>query len=133
MGEPGSWACLRLGEQADDVLVGGRHPGARHGTTSSTRGKARSTFSWSASRCAGADCAVVPFGGGTSVVGGVTALRGAHRAVIALSLRRLDRCVHVDPVSLIATLQAGMTGPQAEEALEDQGEVLWPVSGRKKR
>jgi alkyldihydroxyacetonephosphate synthase len=47
--------------------------------------------------CAGGDCAVVPFGGGTSVVGGVTALRGGHRAVIAISLRRLNRCVRVDP------------------------------------
>jgi alkyldihydroxyacetonephosphate synthase len=34
--------------------------------------------------CVRADCAVVPFGGGTSVVGGVTAARGAHRAVVCV-------------------------------------------------
>jgi alkyldihydroxyacetonephosphate synthase len=74
--------------------------------------------------CARGRCAVVPFGGGTSVVGGVTALRGSLRAVIAISLRRLDRCLHVDGASLTATLQAGMTGPQAEGALAQHGLTL---------
>lgn len=74
--------------------------------------------------CARAGCAVVPFGGGTSVVGGVTPLRGEHRAVLALSTRRLDRVLAVDPVSLVATLQAGMTGPQAESALAEHGLTL---------
>jgi alkyldihydroxyacetonephosphate synthase len=74
--------------------------------------------------CAGADCAVVPFGGGTSVVGGVTALRGAHRSVIALSTRRLTSCLAVEPLSLVATLQAGMTGPEAELALAKSGLTL---------
>jgi alkyldihydroxyacetonephosphate synthase len=67
--------------------------------------------------CARGRCAVVPFGGGTSVVGGVAALRGSLRAVIALSLRRLDSCLRVDVASMTATLQAGMTGPQVEAAL----------------
>ncbi|MCW3003569.1 MAG: FAD-binding oxidoreductase, partial [Conexibacter sp.] len=49
--------------------------------------------------------AVVPFGGGTSVVGGVAPGRGAHAAVIALDLRRLDALVAVDDVSWTATLQ----------------------------
>src|SRR3954469_19488377 len=40
--------------------------------------------------------AVVPFGGGTSVVGGVEPVRGTFSAVIALDLRRLDRLVAVD-------------------------------------
>jgi alkyldihydroxyacetonephosphate synthase len=71
--------------------------------------------------CARAGCAVVPFGGGTSVVGGVTALRGSLRAVIAMSLRRFDRCLGVDIASLTATLQAGVTGPQAEAALAQHG------------
>ena len=67
--------------------------------------------------CAEHDVAVVPFGGGTSVVGGVAALRGAHHAVIALDLRRLDAVVDVDARSRLATLQAGLTGPAAEAAL----------------
>jgi alkyldihydroxyacetonephosphate synthase len=74
--------------------------------------------------CASTSCAVVPFGGGTSVVGGVSALRGSHRAVIALDLRRLNRGLDVDPVSLTATLQAGMTGPQAEAFLASRGLTL---------
>ncbi|GAC1572847.1 MAG: FAD-binding oxidoreductase [Candidatus Dormibacteria bacterium] len=74
--------------------------------------------------CARAGCAVVPFGGGTSVVGGVTALRGAHRAVIAMSLRRLNRCLRVDAVSLVATLQAGMSGAEVEDALAENGLTL---------
>jgi alkyldihydroxyacetonephosphate synthase len=74
--------------------------------------------------CAHAGCAVVPFGGGTSVVGGVTPLRGQHRTVLALSTRRLDRLLAVDPVSLVATLQAGMTGPRVESALAEHGLTL---------
>lgn len=74
--------------------------------------------------CADAGCAVVPFGGGTSVVGGVAPLRGRHRAVVALSLRRLNRWLAVHPVSLVATLQAGMTGPEAEAALAEHGLTL---------
>lgn len=74
--------------------------------------------------CARAGCAVVPFGGGTSVVGGVTALRGPHHAVVTMNLRRLNRCLHVDSVSLVATLQAGMTGPEAEAALAGHGLTL---------
>jgi alkyldihydroxyacetonephosphate synthase len=74
--------------------------------------------------CAHASCAVVPFGGGTSVVGGVSPLRGGHRAVIALDTRRLDRGIAVDPVSMTATLQAGMTGPEAESFLAAHGLTL---------
>ncbi|HSP65391.1 MAG TPA: FAD-binding oxidoreductase, partial [Candidatus Deferrimicrobium sp.] len=74
--------------------------------------------------CGDASCAVVPFGGGTSVVGGVSPLRGAHRAVITLDLRRLDQGVAVDPVSMTASLQAGMTGPQAETFLAGHGLTL---------
>jgi alkyldihydroxyacetonephosphate synthase len=74
--------------------------------------------------CARVGCAVVPFGGGTSVVGGVRPVRGGHRAVVALDTRRLDACTAVDPVSLTATLGAGMTGPQAEAALAAHGLTL---------
>jgi alkyldihydroxyacetonephosphate synthase len=69
--------------------------------------------------CAEAGVAVVPFGGGTSVVGGVEPLRGRFCAVAVLDLARLDRLVAVDPVSLTATVQAGVTGPQLEELLAE--------------
>ncbi|WP_141979340.1 FAD-binding oxidoreductase [Saccharothrix saharensis] len=71
--------------------------------------------------CVEHDVAVVPFGGGTSVVGGVTALRGDKAAVIALDLHRLDRLVSVDPVSRLAVLQAGLPAPRAERLLAAHG------------
>ena len=74
--------------------------------------------------CAGHRVAVVPFGGGTSVVGGVDPLRGGCDAVIALDLRRLDRLVAVDAESRTATLQAGLRTPQAEALLARHGLTL---------
>jgi alkyldihydroxyacetonephosphate synthase len=71
--------------------------------------------------------AVVPFGGGTSVVGGVAPGRGAFSAVIALDLRRLDALVAVDDISWTATLQAGVTGPRAEALLGEHGFTLGHV------
>ncbi|MGW5313772.1 FAD-binding oxidoreductase [Nocardia thailandica] len=71
--------------------------------------------------CAAHGLAVVPFGGGTSVVGGVDPVRGGFPAVVALDLRRLDTLTDVDPVSGTATLGAGLTGPQAEEKLAEHG------------
>jgi len=67
--------------------------------------------------CAAEGVAVVPFGGGTSVVGGVEPLHEGFEAVIALDLGRLDG-VEVDRHSLTATLGAGLTGPRAEARLE---------------
>lgn len=77
--------------------------------------------------CAEHDVAVVPFGGGTSVVGGVAALRGDKAAVITLDLVRLDKLVSVDPVSRIAVLQAGLPAPQAERLLAPHGLTIGHV------
>lgn len=65
--------------------------------------------------------AVVPFGGGTSVVGGLDPLRGGFSAVVSLDLRRLDALHHLDAMSGEAELGAGMTGPRAEELLGAHG------------
>ena len=73
--------------------------------------------------CATESVAVVPFGGGTSVVGGVEPLRGGHERVISLDLSRLRR-VEVDARSLTATLGAGLRGPEAEAELAKHGLVL---------
>lgn len=77
--------------------------------------------------CVEYDIAVVPFGGGTSVVGGVEALRGTKSAVIALDLVGLGALVSVDPVSRVAVLQAGVTGPEAEQLLGEHGFTLGHV------
>ncbi|HWB69353.1 MAG TPA: FAD-binding oxidoreductase [Solirubrobacterales bacterium] len=73
--------------------------------------------------CAECGIAVVPFGGGTSVVGGVEPLRGRHQRLISLDLRRLNG-VGVDRRSLTATLGAGLRGPEVEEALGAHGLTL---------
>lgn len=70
------------------------------------------------------DLAVVPFGGGTSVVGGVDPDAGSHRAVIALDLVRTAALLDLDETSLLATFGAGTTGPQAEELLGARGYTL---------
>ncbi|HEY2478015.1 MAG TPA: FAD-binding protein, partial [Solirubrobacterales bacterium] len=64
--------------------------------------------------------AVVAFGGGTSVVGGVEAPLG-DRPVVTMDLRRLDRVIEVDPTSLAARIEAGATGPRLEEQLREHG------------
>ena len=68
--------------------------------------------------------AVVPFGGGTSVSGGVEALDGGLTAVITLDLRRMNELVSIDTVSLTATMQPGLPAPRAEELLGAQGLML---------
>jgi alkyldihydroxyacetonephosphate synthase len=73
--------------------------------------------------CAREGIAVVPFGGGTSVVGGVEPLRGPHPRLVSLDLGAL-RQVSVDLRSLTARLGAGLRGPEAEAALAREGLTL---------
>jgi alkyldihydroxyacetonephosphate synthase len=73
--------------------------------------------------CAAEGIAVVPYGGGTSVVGGVEPLRGGHSRLVSLDLARL-RNVEVDRRSLTARLGAGLRGPEAEAALGAHGVIL---------
>ena len=73
--------------------------------------------------CHGKNVAVVPFGGGTSVVGGVAPVRGTNERLVSLDLSRL-RGVEVDKHSLTATLGAGLRGPEAEAELAKHGLVL---------
>ena len=73
--------------------------------------------------CSTEGVAVVPFGGGSSVVGGVEPLRGAHARLISLDLGALRR-VEVDHRSLTANLGAGLRGPEAEAALAQEGVTL---------
>nr|EJI96624.1 FAD linked oxidase domain protein [Rhodococcus sp. JVH1] len=71
--------------------------------------------------CADHGIAVVPFGGGTSVVGGLDPVRDRFDAVVSLDLRRFDALIDLDTDSGIATLGAGVTGPLAEELLGAHG------------
>lgn len=65
--------------------------------------------------------ALIPFGGGTSVVGALDPEPGPHRAVLSLDLRRLSGLLHLDTLSGEATLAAGTTGPDAEAQLSAHG------------
>ena len=74
--------------------------------------------------CAEAGAAVVPFGGGTSVVGGLEADRAGFDAVISLDLGGMDRLLSVDERSLTAVLEPGLRLPEADRALRAHGFTL---------
>jgi alkyldihydroxyacetonephosphate synthase len=75
-------------------------------------------------QCARASIAVVPFGGGTSVVGGVAPLSGEHGGVVALDMRRMSDVLDLDRESLTVTVQAGMRAPALERHLAARGLTL---------
>lgn len=68
--------------------------------------------------------AVVPFGGGTSVVGGVAPLAGSRSAVVSLDLRKLNQLLRWSDQDLTATFQPGIRGPAAEALLNTRGLTL---------
>ncbi|MDF3289786.1 FAD-binding oxidoreductase [Streptomyces silvisoli] len=72
--------------------------------------------------CAQHRVAVVPFGGGTCVVGGLSPRD--HDCFIALDLGRMNQLLSVDEVSRTATLQPGLRGPQVEVLLAERGYTL---------
>src|SRR5207245_665347 len=73
--------------------------------------------------CARAGIAIAPYGGGTSVVGGVEA-GGRGRPACSLDLGHLSRVLEVDPVSRAARIQAGALGPDLESQLRQHGLTL---------
>ncbi len=74
--------------------------------------------------CVQHNVALVPFGGGTSVVGGLVARREGYAGVISLDMIRFDRLISVDTDSMTATLEPGLRGPQAEALLAEHGLTL---------
>jgi len=74
--------------------------------------------------CSRNHVAVVPYSGGTSVVGGLSPSREGFAGVLALDLCRLDELVALDEISATATLQAGVRGPRAEAFLAEHGFTL---------
>ncbi len=74
---------------------------------------------------ANAGVALVPFGGGTSVCGGVEPDVGSnYPAVISVDLQYLNRVVEVDTVSRAALIEGGALGPELESALKPHGLTL---------
>ena len=78
-------------------------------------------FDWAS----GAKIAVVPFGAGSSVVGGVEPVVGdGYAGAVSLDMRRLNRVLEVDATSRAARIQAGILGPAIEAALKPHGFAL---------
>ncbi|MFI5121883.1 MAG: FAD-binding oxidoreductase [Vicinamibacteria bacterium] len=78
-------------------------------------------LAWSAD----AGAAAIPYGGGTSVVGGIEPRVGdGYSGVVTIDLRALDRVLEVDPVSRAARIQAGVLGPSLNEQLAEHGLTL---------
>jgi alkyldihydroxyacetonephosphate synthase len=74
--------------------------------------------------CARDSLALIPFGGGTSVVGGVEPLRGPHRGVLALDTSRMASVLELDDVSLTVRVQAGARVRALEHWLAARGLTL---------
>src|ERR671928_50710 len=72
--------------------------------------------------CDAAGAAAIPYGGGTSVVGGVEPrVPERYEGAVSIDLHALDRVLEVDPVSRAARIQAGAPGPVLEEQLRPHG------------
>lgn len=76
--------------------------------------------------CAGANAAAIPYGGGSSVVGGVEAggVDDSYAGVVTIDLRRLNQVLEIDTTSRAARIQAGIYGPALEDALRPHGLTL---------
>jgi alkyldihydroxyacetonephosphate synthase len=75
--------------------------------------------------CDTAHVAAIPYGGGSSVVGGVEAAVGdGYAGAVSIDLGRLDTVLEVDRISRAARIQAGVYGPALEEQLRPHGLTL---------
>jgi alkyldihydroxyacetonephosphate synthase len=71
-----------------------------------------------------ADAIVIPFGGGTNIVGSLEAPRHEERPVLSVDLQRMDRVLDIDEESQLARIQAGALGPSLEAQLNARGFTL---------
>ncbi len=75
--------------------------------------------------CADANAAAIPYGGGSSVTGGVeTDVGDAYAGAVSIDLSRLDRVLEIDRSSRAARIQAGVLGPALEDQLRPHGLTL---------
>ncbi len=70
------------------------------------------------------DVCLIPFGGGTNIVGGINPEPGETRPILTLNLRHMNRLVALDPESRTAVIQAGAPGPKLEADLAQHGHSL---------
>ena len=75
-----------------------------------------SILDWASSN----DVAVIPYGGGSSVCGGVeTAVSEDYKGVISLDMKNLNSIVEIDKESRSALIQGGIFGPDLESQLKE--------------
>jgi alkyldihydroxyacetonephosphate synthase len=74
--------------------------------------------------CSEGRVAVVPFGGGTSVVGGLTPAAASFAGIVALDLRRMNALLALDEVSRLAEFEPGLRAPEAESLLGQRGYTI---------
>jgi alkyldihydroxyacetonephosphate synthase len=75
--------------------------------------------------CADAGAAAIPYGGGSSVVGGVECdLGDRYHGAVTIDLRNLDRVREIDRASRAARIDAGVYGPALEDQLRPHGLTL---------
>jgi len=97
-------------EHAPDFVVRPRH-----------EAEVEAVLEW----CSGARVAAIPYGGGTSVVGGVSPdVGGAYNGAISIDMGALDQVLEVDEVSRAACIQAGALGPALEDQLREHALTL---------
>jgi len=104
------WIAMRSGRMgpfADGVALPGSHDEAAQALAAARR----------------IGALVVPYGGGTSVVGHLDVPAG-DRPVVSISLERMNRLLAVDERSQLATFGAGTPGPQVEAQLRTHGFLL---------
>ena len=75
--------------------------------------------------CSDARIAAIPYGGGSSVVGGVEAAGcDDYRGIVSIDLGGLSRVLEIDRASRAARIEAGIYGPALEDALRPHGLTL---------
>jgi alkyldihydroxyacetonephosphate synthase len=117
-------ACHALGKSYCDVVNGFRGR-FEHPPDLVVRPREESELERALEWCSHERIAAIPFGGGTSVVGGVTpSVADRYNGVVSIDTTALDRVLEVDEVSRSACIQAGATGPQLEAQLGERGLTL---------
>lgn len=75
--------------------------------------------------CGDAGAALIPYGGGSSVVGGVTSdVDSRFNGTVTVDMRRMNQVLEIDDVSRAARIQGGARGPELEAQLKPSGLTL---------
>jgi alkyldihydroxyacetonephosphate synthase len=71
--------------------------------------------------CVAADAVLIPYGGGSNIVGALEALPEERRQVVSINLGRMNKVLEIDENAGLARIQAGVLGPDMEIQLNAKG------------